>query len=147
MSALETAAEFIADRRLPDRAAVRSERIKLHVLDTVGALLAGLELEDAAALHSLGSSAPLACACAAARCTEIDDIHLSYCTTPGSVIVPTALYLASMGQLESWREFSAAVLAGYELLIRLGFAIDGPTILGKQIWPTYFAAAFGSAAV
>ena len=109
--------------------------------------MAGAGLEDAAALRSLGSSDPLACACAAVRCTEIDDIHLSSCTTPGSVIVPTALHLASKGNLNSWEKFAAAILAGYELLIRLGVAIDGPAVLGKQIWPTYFAAAFGSAAV
>src|SRR5262249_22197558 len=36
--------------------------------------------------------------------------------------------------------------AGYESMIRLGFAIDGPTALHKGIWPTYHAAAFGSAA-
>src|SRR5262245_16007962 len=29
--------------------------------------------------------------CAQARCTEIDDIHLMSCTTPGSVVVPTAV--------------------------------------------------------
>jgi 2-methylcitrate dehydratase PrpD len=147
VSILETIGEFIADRKLMDQPAQRLEYLKLHILDTVGALVAGSGLEDAAPLRSFGSSEALACACAATRCTEIDDIHLASCTTPGSVVVPTALRLASNGTLTSWGEFAAAVLAGYEILIRLGFAIDGPAMLGKQIWPTYFAAAFGSAAV
>jgi 2-methylcitrate dehydratase PrpD len=146
VSILEPVAEFLADRGLTVQPQYRLERLKLHVLDTLGALIAGSRLEDAAPLHSLPSSEALACACAATRCTEIDDIHLSSCTTPGSVIVLTALHLASEGVFESWGEFATSVLAGYELLVRLGFAIDGPAILAKQIWPTYFAAAFGSAA-
>jgi 2-methylcitrate dehydratase PrpD len=40
-----------------------------------------------------------------------------------------------------------AVLAGYETLIRLGYAIDGPRILARKIWPTLFAARAGAAAV
>jgi 2-methylcitrate dehydratase PrpD len=147
MSVLETAAEFVVDRRLSQLPGARQNLIKQHVLDTLGALVAGSALEDGAVLRSLSPFAPLATTVAAARCTEIDDVHLSSCTTPGSVIVPTALHLASNGQLGSWPEFSAAVLAGYELLIRLGFAIDGSMVLGKQIWPTSFAAAFGAAAV
>ncbi len=146
MSILETVAEFVADRGVSAQPPHRLDHLKLHVLDTVGAWIAGSRLEDAAPLHSLPRSEALACACAATRCTEIDDIHLSSCTTPGSVIVPTALRLAAEGAFASWEEFVASVLVGYELLIRLGFAIDGPAVLAKQIWPTYFAAAFGSAA-
>ena len=41
----------------------------------------------------------------------------------------------------------AAIIAGYEVMTRLGRAIDGPTILYRGIWPTYFAAPFGVAAV
>ena len=38
-------------------------------------------------------------------------------------------------------------MVGYEAMIRLGLAIDGPTVLYRGIWPTYFAAPFGIAAV
>jgi 2-methylcitrate dehydratase PrpD len=38
------------------------------------------------------------------------------------------------------------VVAGYEATIRLGVAIDGPSVLYRGIWPTYFAAPFGVAA-
>jgi len=41
----------------------------------------------------------------------------------------------------------AAILAGVEAMTRLGRAVDGPAILYRGIWPTYFAAPFGIAAV
>ena len=44
-------------------------------------------------------------------------------------------------------ELEAAIVAGYEAMIRLGVAIDGPSVLYRGIWPTYFAAPFGVAAV
>ena len=39
------------------------------------------------------------------------------------------------------------MLAGYETLIRIGYAIDGPHILASNVWPTLFAAGPGAAAV
>jgi 2-methylcitrate dehydratase PrpD len=39
------------------------------------------------------------------------------------------------------------MMAGYEIMVRLGEAIDGASILYRGIWPTYFAAPMGSAAV
>jgi 2-methylcitrate dehydratase PrpD len=42
---------------------------------------------------------------------------------------------------------AAAMMAGYEVMVRFGQAIDGPTILYRGIWPTYFAAPLGIAAV
>ena len=39
-----------------------------------------------------------------------------------------------------------AIVAGYEAMIRLGLALDGPTILYRGIWPSYLAAPFGMAA-
>lgn len=135
MTTLAALAEFIQSRELAEPPPERQDRVKLHVVDTLGALLVGRQLAE-------GRSAE---ACAAIRCTEMDDIHLASCTTPSSVVVPAAFSLAA--ELRGWREFSAAVTAGYEMLIRLGYAIDGPNILKKKIWPTYFAATVGSAAV
>jgi 2-methylcitrate dehydratase PrpD len=108
-------------------------------------LLQGASLAEGRTAMSVGSE--LAGWCASARLSEADDIHLTSCTTPGSVVVPTALSLASAGQLETWGEFFIAVLAGYETLIRLGRAIDGPLILSMKSWPTLFAAPVGAAAV
>jgi 2-methylcitrate dehydratase PrpD len=149
---LTALAEFIQSGRLAEPTAARFDRVKAHIVDTLGALLAGSRTDEGMAVGRLVAhagndvgSAVLA-GCAQARCTEIDDIHLTSCTTPGSVVVPTAMALAAAGDLRSVGDFVAAVLAGYESLIRLGFAIDGPSVLHKKVWPTYFAAAFGSAA-
>ncbi len=152
MKELTALAEFIQSGKLAEPPVARFERVKAHIVDTLGAVLAGSRTDEGMAIGRLVAPArdDLASAvlagCAQTRCTEIDDIHLTSCTTPGSVIVPTALALASAGDLRSVRDFAAAVLAGYESLIRLGFAIDGPSVLHKKVWPTYFAAAFGSAA-
>jgi 2-methylcitrate dehydratase PrpD len=39
------------------------------------------------------------------------------------------------------------MIAGYEVMVRFGEAIDGPSVLYRGIWPTYFAAPLGAAAV
>jgi 2-methylcitrate dehydratase PrpD len=139
----------------------RFDRVKQHILDTIGAWIAGSRLEAGVAAtrfaatigDRVGSS--IVAACAHARSTEIDDIHLTSLTTPGSVVVSTVLALASQRahastersvRLRTVAEFGAAALAGYEAMIRFGVAIDGPTVLHRGVWPTHAAAAFGSAA-
>jgi len=85
--------------------------------------------------------------CALTRMTEIDDIHLASMTTPGSIVIPGALAIAATLPRHDTEALVAAIAAGYEAMIRLGLALDGPTILYRGIWPTYFAAPFGIAAV
>ena len=119
--------------------------LRLHIADTLGMMLRGASLAEGKAARALGSPLPGWCACA--RLTEADDIHLTSCTTPGSVVVPTAIHAASLLAFQTWTDFVTAVLAGYETLIRVGYAIDGPRILEKRIWPTLFAAPAGAAAV
>ncbi|HML15825.1 MAG TPA: MmgE/PrpD family protein [Bryobacteraceae bacterium] len=152
MNSLAALAEFVQSRDLAALPEARHDRLKRHVIDTLGALQAGCRLEEGVSMGELAARdgsrhAAIVAACAAARSTEIDDIHLSSCTTPGSVVIPVAFALAAAHELRTWGEFCAAVAAGYEMLIRLGYAIDGPAILRKKVWPTYFAAAFGAAAV
>ena len=146
-------AEFVQSRELADPPRDRFELLKRHVLDSLGATLAGARTDEGvAAARAAGAAGDdlipaIIAGCAQARCTEIDDVHLTSCTTPGAVVVSTALALAASGELRSMRAFAAAALAGYEALIRLGVAIDGPLVLRQGVWPTYRAAAFGSAAV
>ena len=138
------------------------DRVKAHILDSYGAMLSGGNSHEGKALKNLFSdlapvsktkrqglplSSSIATHCAAARCTEFDDIHLESCITPGSIVVPTAISLVEKGYLTDPGEFIVTVLAGYEVMIRFGLAINGPAVLQKGIWPTYFAAAPGSAAV
>ena len=144
-SALESLAAFIHHPALSAHSAARLEHLNLHIADSLGMMLQGGQLTEGKAAMALDSR--LAGWCASARLTEADDIHLTSCTTPGSVVVPTALHLASTGVFETWVDFVTAVLAGYEILIRVGYAIDGPGILAKKVWPTLFAAGSGAAAV
>jgi 2-methylcitrate dehydratase PrpD len=133
------------DPTLALQAVMRTENLRLHIADTLGMMLQGAWLTEGRAGLALGSRLVGWCACA--RLTEADDIHLTSCTTPGAVIVPTALHLASTGAFETFGDFVTAVLSGYETLIRIGYAIDGPRILARKIWPTLFAAGAGAAAV
>ncbi len=153
MNALTRLAAFVQSPDLASLPPARFDRLKLHVVDAFGARLAGSRTDEGAAIARLcasmtgGLDAAVLADCAQTRCTEVDDIHLASCTTPGSVIVPTALALAAAGQLRSVGDVCAAALAGFESLIRFGVAIDGPAAIGRGVWPTLAAAAFGSAAV
>ena len=84
----------------------------------------------------------LATRCALARLSEIDNIHLASMTTPGGIVIPAALTLAAATPAATADDVTAAILAGTEAMIRLGRAVDGPAILYRGIWPTYFAAPF-----
>jgi 2-methylcitrate dehydratase PrpD len=136
------------------------EQIGLHVADTVAALVAATATvqgkaviafrKESQSLTGAGNADPLADValhCALARLSEADDIHLASMTTPGSIVIPAALIIAARLNAAEAAELSAAILGGYEAMIRLGRAINGPAILYRGIWPTYFAAAFGTAAV
>lgn len=153
MNALTKLAAFVQSRDLADCPPARFDRLKLHMVDASCARLAGSRTDEGAAIARLcasmadGLAGAVLAGCAQTRCTEVDDIHLASCTTPGSVVVPTALALAAAGDLHSVGDVCAAALAGFESLIRFGVAIDGPTAIGKGVWPTQAAAAFGSAAV
>src|SRR2546427_1654013 len=137
-SALESLAALIQDPALDSVPTARMERLRLHIADTLGMMLEGAKLAEGKAALAVGSR--LAGWCASVRLTEADDIHLRSCTTPGSVVVPAALHLARTGGFQTFGDFVTAVLAGYETLIRVGYAIDGPYVLASNVWPTLFAA-------
>jgi 2-methylcitrate dehydratase PrpD len=158
MNGIDQLAACISAFRSDDAAV--NEQIGLHVADTVGAWVAATATVEGKAviafrreLRSLaggGGTNPLddvALHCALARLSEADDIHLASMTTPGSIVIPAAFVLAARLNATDAAELPAAILGGYEAMIRLGRAINGPTILYRGIWPTYFTAAFGTAAV
>src|SRR5262249_20247288 len=99
-STLETIGAFIQVAALESHAAVRTDSLCIHIPDLLGMILQGASLADGKTAISVGS--PLVGWCASARLTEADDIHLTSCTTPGSVVVPTAFHLAAAGVLETW---------------------------------------------
>lgn len=148
MTALDTMAALVADGirgRVPTatRAVAR-----LHVIDTVGAWIGGAHTAEGRALIAFrGQAADLATACAVARSSEIDNIHLASTTTPGAIVIPAALVIAAMRGQADTEAVCEAIVGGTEAMVRLGAAIGGPAILYRGIWPTYFAAPFGVAAV
>jgi 2-methylcitrate dehydratase PrpD len=165
MTTTEQLASFVAGLEPAGLDGSLLASLRMHVLDTIGAAYAGSRVSDtppvrdlvvslgppgpALALgHELRASVPLAAllGCVTVRCTEVDDIHLASCVTPGSVVVPAAIAAASAAGRTDDARFVAACLAGYELMLRFGLAADGPNILYKGLWPTYLAAGFGTAA-
>ena len=157
MSALERLGGYVAASGCPSEA-VR-ESVELHLIDTVGALIASTHTVEGLGLlrfraamrvraQADGAGAlDLATRCALARLSEIDDIHLPSMTTPGAIVISGALTLAGALPPVAAGDVIAAILAGTEAMTRLGRAVDGPAILYRGIWPTYFAAPFGMAAV
>lgn len=159
MTVLEQMAEWVAEERepLPQRA---RQRLAVHLLDTVGAWIGGRATDEGAMLARLASSprqpAPLlsrgaldriVLGVATTRLTEIDDIHMASCTTPGSVVVPAALILSGQMPKPRAETFARALSVGYEAMTRFGAAVDGPALLPRGIWPTYLAAPICSCAV
>lgn len=136
-----------------------SANLSLHLLDTLGAWHAGARTEDSAALQRLAKTSPglppvfgddpldqISLRVATIRNTEIDDIHMESCTTPGSVVVPVALTLAAIRGTPSAAAFARGLAAGYEAMIRLSLAVSGATILYRGVWPTFFSAPVSAAA-
>ena len=128
------------------------DALRLHIADTVGAWVAACKTAEAKALLGFGpkdgGGLPdrVALACALARLSEVDDIHLASGTTPGGLVVPSALTVgAALGR--SSAEIAAAAAVGYDLMARTGEALDGPTILQRGIWPTYLLAPLAVAGV
>ena len=160
MTALEQMGKQIAeggDALLSESA---RKRIGVHLLDTIGAWIAGSATEEGQMLAGLASSTrqalsvfgrhpldQIALAVANTRLTEIDDIHMTSCTTPSSVVVPTALVVAHQLQHRDARNFAHAMNAGYVVMTRFGVAVAGPSLLRRGIWPTYLAAPLCAAAV
>jgi 2-methylcitrate dehydratase PrpD len=160
MTVLERMGEWIAatpDSPLPTGA---RQHLAIHLLDTLGAWIAGgaTEEDEKLALLESSPSQPLnvfgrqpldriALGVATIRLTEIDDIHMPSCTTPSSVVVPTALVVAAQMQPQDSQAFAHAMSVGYEVMTRFGAAISGPSVLQQGIWPTFMAAPICAAAV
>jgi 2-methylcitrate dehydratase PrpD len=149
MAALERLAAFVATHRPDGRT---RDAVRLHVADTVGAWIAAMGTpEGQALLRYLQVDVQLAnlmaVNCGLARLSEVDDIHLGAMITPGAIVIPAALTMGALMTRRDNEELAAAIVAGYEAMIRFGAAIDGPAVLYRGIWPSYFAAPIGTAAV
>src|SRR4029078_4412653 len=126
--------------------------VRLHAADTIGAWIAACGTVEGRELLACGKDVDgltdrVAINVALARLSEIDDIHLASMTTPGAIVVPAALPIASSLRDVAPDDIAAAIIAGYEAMIRLGAAIDGPSVLYRGIWPSDFAAPVCAAAL
>jgi 2-methylcitrate dehydratase PrpD len=154
------AASVVAARLSEDHSAL-ADNLRLHVFDTLGALFAGVQTSEGKATcrtldrlfaandgsqagNSPASIAAIMSACA--RLTEADDIHIQSCATPGSVVVAAALAATTLTPNCSRATFCAAIIAGYDVMIALGLAIDGARVVYDKTWPTYFGGAMTAAA-
>jgi 2-methylcitrate dehydratase PrpD len=168
MALIDQLAEFITNLSFKDLPSGTVDDAKLHVFDSLGASLVGAANKEADAHFHLmkklnpaivgpgvpvpgfGVSLPLSSAvflaCVATRLTEMDDIDIASCTTVGSVVVPAALLITLFTGAEA-SSFVEGVLAGYEVMTRLGEAVNGPEIIYRGIWPTYLSGAITVAAV
>jgi len=153
MTSLEQLGRFVARhevKALPDDL---RQKLRLHVADVIGAWVAATATSEGKALigyrarSGRGLADDVMANCALARLSEIDDIHLASMTTPGAIVVPAALTIAASLPAIASADLEAAIVAGYETMVRLGLAIDGPSVLYRGIWPTYLGAPLGVAAV
>ena len=141
---------------------------KLHILDSLGCLLAGTQLEPGKLAYDLavaasgsagsngaatlfGTDARVAYLDAvqamsvAAHCGEMDDIHSGAGTCIGGMIVPALLGMAEKFG-GSGGKFLEAAIVGYETTTRVGLAINAPSLFAHGWWPSTVCGAFGVAA-
>jgi 2-methylcitrate dehydratase PrpD len=81
-----------------------------------------------------GGGAVAATLAACCRITEVDDIHLRSCTTPGAIVIPVALGLGTLGVPKA--ELLRGIVIGYEAVTGAAEALGGPYALRRGIWPT-----------
>ena len=77
---------------------------------------------------------------------EMDDVNNEASLHPGVVAYPTALAMADITPV-SGKEFISAVVAGYDVIVRLGRALNPVEHYGRGFHPTGTCGAFGAAAV
>lgn len=142
-SATEAMAAYASRLAFGDIPADVIEKAKLCLLDTIGCCIFGSTLPFMKALTNMvvteggGSAAVLLGTSyrtsasqaalvngAAAHAFQLDEVHAGATLHPGSVVVPAVLALSHDARL-SGRDFITAMIAGYELGIRIGLATDG----------------------
>ncbi|MFC1816942.1 MmgE/PrpD family protein [Thermodesulfobacteriota bacterium] len=155
---------YIAQKRAQQLPESIIERAKIHILDTIGAMLSGSVLkpgrliidfvraqgglpEATVAASDIKTNAVLAALANSmtAHADETDDAHFSTITHPGSVIVPAALAVAER-EHRSGKELISAVILGYDVLCRLSKALDRNWMEERCIQSGSVCANFGAAA-
>jgi 2-methylcitrate dehydratase PrpD len=149
-SAITELAERLSGLAFESLAHEAVEAARQRLFDSLASFAAGSATPDGQLARRLLPETPatgdlIRYACAATRSTEIDDIHIESCTTPGSIVAPVAALAAVAGGVDD-RCLLCAVVAGYEAMTRLGCAVDGALKIYQGIWTTYLCAPFAAAA-
>jgi len=140
---------------------------KLHILDSLGCLLAGSRLEPGKLAYDLalassgngsGSASTLLgtdsrvsfldavqAMSVAAHCGEMDDIHSGAGTCIGGMVVPALVAMAEKYG-GNGRDFLEGAIVGYETTARVGLAINAPSLFISGWWPSTVCGVFGVAA-
>ena len=155
----------LAELRFEQIPAAVIDAAKLHILDSLGCVLAGSCLEPAKRAYNLAVAASggnvastllgtslrvsyldaVQAMATAAHCGELDDIHGGAATCIGAMIIPALLAMAEKYG-GSGRRFLEATVAGYETIARVGLSIDAPKLFARGWWPSTVCGAFGVAA-
>src|SRR5262249_35894082 len=153
MSALERLGSHVAASGRERASDAARELVELHLIDTVGALIASTRtvegsslLQFRAAMRARGQGAwalDLATRCALARLSEIDDIHLPSMTTPGAIVIPAALTLAGALPSVAADHVIAAILARRQALTRVGRPLRRAALPLSRPLPNLFPRALG----
>ena len=165
MKGLSTSyADFIISTRYDQLKPEVVLQAKKLILDLLGVSLAGYKLMEfprlvVSYMESLGGSPEASifqtkkkfpavnAAFANAACAhalDMDDGHRFAALHPGTVIIPAALAAAEMSGATS-KEMIAGVVAGYEVMIRIGMAIN-PSSLNRGFHATGITGPFGAVA-
>jgi 2-methylcitrate dehydratase PrpD len=160
----ETYAEFIVRTRFEDLGAEVVQQAKKLILDLVGVSLAGYATMDfpknvvgyfadlggkpeATILHTKKKFPAVNAAFANATCAhamDMDDGHRFGALHPGVAILPSALAAAELAGAGP-KTLLAGMVAGYEIMIRIGAAIT-PSSLNRGFHITGITGVFGAAA-
>ncbi len=161
----EQIASFCNTLALEEIAQEVIDAAKLHILDSLGCLLAGSRLEPGRLAYGLARGASAGNAgstlfgtslqaayldavqamATAAHCGELDDIHGGAGTCIGAMVLPALLVMAEKHG-GSGERFLEAAIAGYETIARIGLSIDAPKLFARGWWPSTVCGAFGVAA-
>jgi 2-methylcitrate dehydratase PrpD len=135
-----TLARFLSDLRRREVPEPALDRASSMVLDWLGSALAGTRTDPGSRLLAYGNAEPEGNASviggkghrsaetasfvngALSHVVEMDDVDRGSVLHPGAVVIPAALALAEI-RSKSGPEFLSAIVAGYEIAIRVGEAV------------------------
>lgn len=157
--------EFCGSLRYENLSSAIVDRVKYHCLDFLGVAIRGSLVESSKAVYRLVKdiglspegtviigtdmrAAPQYAALAngtSAHSLELDDVHNESSLHPGVAVFPAALAASELIDCGGKR-FIEAVIAGYEVMTRLGKALNPANHYARGFHPTGTCGVFGAAA-